>query len=143
MTMAGADAETPSEPAITRYLSKVQRSCGDFPFLDAAALLALPFVVLLVNDSWTFLQPISTIDPWVYTGYFFNLHQHLNVFPNTYYGSRLPWLLLGNAVHSVFAPATATIVLRLLLYYGGTVSLYVIVRALWHNRTAALVATVV
>ena len=97
---------------------------------------------MLVNDSWTFLQP-SGIDPWVYTGYFFNLDKYLHVFPNTYYGSRFPWILLGAAVHSIFAPATATLVLRLLLYYGATFSLYVVVRALWQNRTAALISAIV
>src|SRR4051794_19659330 len=107
MTMGEAQAMDRSreqdDPRPPRDLRHLLQNPG---YLDLVALLALPFIVMLVNDSWTFLQPIGTLDPWIYTGYFFNLEQHLNVFRDVYYGSRFPWILLGNSVHSVFSPAT-------------------------------------
>jgi hypothetical protein len=122
---------------------EVKRKRSELAYMDLAVLALLPFIVMLFNDSWTFLQPVGTLDPYVYTGYFFNLEKYMYDFPNAYYGSRFPWVLLGAGVHAVFSPGVATLVLRLLLYYGATIAIYVTVRALWHNRTAALATAVV
>jgi len=141
------DAETGAsyagyEHAAGRAFTKVARMFAANPAFDLAVLLALPLLVILANDSWTFLQPIGTIDPWLYTGHFLDLALYLRIFPNTYYGSRFPWILFGAGIHSIFAPEAATLVLRLMLFLGGTIALYVTVRALWHNRAAALIAAI-
>jgi hypothetical protein len=138
--VAAADAD--NEHASGQVVANLARLFAANPHLDLIVLLALPLLVVLANDSWTFLQPVGTIDPWLYTGHFLDLDLYLKVFPNTYYGSRFPWVLLGAAVHSIFAPEAATVVLRLVLFLGGTIALYITVRALWHNRAAALIAAI-
>ena len=65
------------------------------------AVACFPLVLLLINDSWVFLPPGAWIDPDVYTGYFLDRKQHLNVLADAYYGTRLPWVLLGASVHAV------------------------------------------
>ena len=109
------------------------------PLLELLTLSLSPIILLSVNDSWTFLAPYGWIDPYLYTGFFIDLKGLLHSFGHTYYASRLPWLLLGNAAHR-FSPDTANIVLRLTLFYGGVFPLFVIVQALWKNRLAATIA---
>jgi hypothetical protein len=105
------------------------------------SLLGLfPLALFWINDSWVFPTPAGWIDPYVYTGYFFNLRQFLNVFANTYYGARLPWLLLGFLVHHVFSPVPATYVLRLVLIYASSFSLFVILYLLFNNAIGSAVA---
>ena len=71
-------------------------------------LTAYPLLLMLVNDSWVFGDPFSaTIDDHIYTGYFFNLRQYLNAFPAVYFGTRLPWILVGSVVHALTAPEPA------------------------------------
>jgi hypothetical protein len=49
-------------------------------------LAAYPLLLMLVNDSWVFGDPLSgKIDDHIYTGYFFNLRQYLNAFPSAYF----------------------------------------------------------
>src|SRR5215213_10559279 len=64
---------------------------------DLILLLLVPFVLLITTPSWSYLPPYGYIDPYIYTGFFQHLHQFLNEFSQTYYASRLPWLLVGNA----------------------------------------------
>src|SRR3954452_19914785 len=64
-----------------------------------AMIGCLPFVILAINNSWAFVLPAEWIDAFVYTGYFLDLKHHLKIFPDAYYGTRLPWILLGTAVH--------------------------------------------
>jgi len=112
--------------------------------LDLLFLLAFPFVLLLVNDSWSFLTPSLWVDPYIYEGFFWDLKKNLLLhkaaleFP--YYSSRLPWLLMGNAAHSIASPDTANLILRLSLLYVSVLSLYAVVRMAWRNGLAALIA---
>jgi hypothetical protein len=108
------------------------------PYL--AVLVCFPLALLYVNDSWVFLKPETWIDPFLYTGYFMELKQHLNTFPTEYYSSRLPWLLLGSFFHSLAPPAVANYLLRLSLFYTATFSLYATLRILFHNDLAATIA---
>jgi len=105
-----------------------------------AAIVCFPLVVLLVNDSWAFPPPERWIDPYIYTGYFQDLVQHLNVFSKAYYGTRLPWILLGAAVHSALPFELAQYVLRLILFYIAAFSLFATIRMLFHNNVAATMA---
>jgi len=115
--------------------------------LDLLFLLAFPFVLLLVNDSWSFLTPSLWVDPYIYEGFFWDLKKNLLLhkaaleFP--YYSSRLPWLLMGNAAHSIASPDTANLILRLSLLYVSVLSLYAVVRMAWRNGLAALIAALV
>lgn len=99
-----------------------------------------PVVLMLINDSWVFSVPSQWIDPYFYTGYFLNLRRFLNIFPDVYYGARLPWLLLGFLTHSIFSPLAASYVLRLILIYLASFSLFVTLYLTFENVVGSVVA---
>src|SRR5208283_5519114 len=77
------------------------------------AVLLLPLIVLWRQDN-TLFTGYGYLDPWFYLGFFRNLVEFKrNLFPATYYGSRLSWILPGAAVHGLFAPVAANCVLHL------------------------------
>src|SRR5262249_25571132 len=82
-------------------------------------LVLLPFVLTVIDDSWTFLAPTGFIDSYVYTGYFLDL-QNLRTFAHTYYSSRLPWILVGHFAYALASPEIANLFLRFFLFYLGT-----------------------
>src|SRR6185503_16837830 len=61
-------------------------------------------------------------------------------FGPTYYGSRLPHLLPGALLHEAFPTGTASLLMRFLVFYVASFSLYGLTLALWRNRTASLIA---
>ena len=105
------------------------------PF-DVFIILLAPVVVLLGNPL-LFNQP-GYIDPWIYHFFFRHLAALKHLFPATYYGSRLGWLLPGYLVYHVFPPLLASYVLHLGVAYTALFSEYFILRALIHRRAALL-----
>jgi hypothetical protein len=104
------------------------------------SLVCFPILLLFINDSWVFLRPSGFIDSYIYTGYFLDIKEHLSIFSSTYYGTRLPALLLGSVVHALAArPEIANYVLRLILYYSATFLLFVVVRMVTRNDLAAVI----
>ena len=105
------------------------------------ALLSLPLALWFINNNWLFNAP-NMIDPWVYYGFFTHLHSFkLLLFPGTYYGSRLPYVLPGYLLNQLFQPNAANYVLHLGMFYAVLVSLYFIIRRLASPR-AALIACI-
>ena len=81
-------------------------------------LLLIPVIVLLGDRSIIFNFP-GYLDSWIYYSFFRNLVALKRLFPFTYYGSRLSWLLPGSIVHAMFPtssgklhPASVGLVLR-------------------------------
>jgi hypothetical protein len=109
-------------------------------YADFALLAALPVVLLAFNRSWTFLTPARQIDPYIYTGFFLDFPHLLQVAPPSYYGSRIPWLLVGGGAYNLLGPDAGNIALRLLLFWAGAGLLYGVVRLLFDSRRGALVA---
>lgn len=103
------------------------------PYLTT--LITIPLILLLIQPSRIF-STHGNIDPWIYFGYFKNLKQHLSSFPGTYYGTRLPWILLGNLAYKIFTPLVAKYFLFLLVYYTSTLSLYGILKRTIGLKTA-------
>jgi hypothetical protein len=140
-----ADSRTASSTAVAlpflarRVSLRVETLAGN---ADVVALVLLPFVLLITTPSWSYLPAYGNIDPYIYTGFFQHLHQFLNEYSQTYYASRLPWLLVGNAAYTMFAPETANLLLRFLLFYVSVFSLYGIVRLVWQDRAAATLSAV-
>jgi hypothetical protein len=101
-------------------------------------ILVIPFLVLL-RDSNIAFTPVGYLDPWIYFSYFHNLipFEH-DVFPGTYYGSRLSWLLPGYVIYKIFAPLAAHYVLRFGLFYLAAVSLFFTLKHAIDRRTALL-----
>ncbi len=109
-----------------------------WPRIDPYLLVlsVCPFLVLCRNSNPIF-TPVGLIDPWVYYGYFHNLVAfERDLFPGTYYGSRLPWLLPGYAVNRLFSPVAANYILHLSVVYVALFSLYVLLKAATDRRTA-------
>jgi hypothetical protein len=77
-------------------------------------ILLIPAVLLAINPN-LFVNPggNSVLDPWVYTGLFISLPSHLRRFGETYYATRLPWLLPGFLTQYLFSPLTGNYVLHL------------------------------
>src|SRR5579872_4849824 len=59
-------------------------------------VLLLPAMLVLAARPDAIFPPTDGIDPWVYFGFFRNLVDfQRDVFPGTYYGSRLSWIIPG------------------------------------------------
>ncbi len=105
---------------------------------EIVVIFIFPLVLLLINNSWIFTPATTFIDPWLNVGYFRNLPQHLQVFPDTYYGSRLSWILPGFLIYQLFPPLLANYILHLGVYYLATISLYFTNRLIFNKRVALL-----
>ena len=83
------------------------------PYLYVIGVLLFPVLVLWRQDNALFTG-YGYLDPWFYLGFFRNLVEFKrNLFPATYYGSRLSWILPGAAVHGLFPPVAANCILHL------------------------------
>ena len=131
--MAGLPVARPDTSVSAARIARAHGPC-------LALLFVFPLALMALNDSWTFLVPSGWVDPYYYKGLYISLSGQLNAVADWYPASRLPGLLLGAAVHGLFAPRAAEIVLRLLFFYACTLNLYAIVVMLWRDRLAALVA---
>ena len=130
--MSSAPFRAPdAHPALAGYLVR---------YADFGLLAVLPVVLLAFNRSWTFLAPASHIDPYIYTGFFLDFPHLLQVAPPSYYGSRIPWILVGGGAYNLLGSEAGNIALRLLLFWSGTGLLYGVVRLLFDSRRGALVA---
>ena len=93
-----------------------------------AALLALPVLLTATIPDWMYSKT-DAIDPWVYNGFFRHLEAYATrMFPQTYYGSRLGWIVPGYVAYHLFSPAVANAILHLTYYGTAVCSLYWIAR---------------
>jgi hypothetical protein len=105
-----------------------------------AVILATPFVLLAINPN-LFINPTGdVVDPWVYTGFFLSLPDHLIVWGRSYYSTRISWLLPGYALHQIFSPLVANYVLHFGFFYILLSAVYRLITA-GVNRTTAFIAT--
>ena len=103
------------------------------------ALAALPLLLIALNDSWVF-SAVGWLDPWLYTGYHLHLFDLVRAYPDVYYETRIPWNVLGWAVHAVAGPKTALYILRLLLFYASTFSLFFAIDLIFRNPLAGFIS---
>lgn len=101
-------------------------------------LLALPWLLFILNPNWTF-QGFGSIDSWYYFGHFIHFPRQQKLFPS-YAGERLPWLLPGYAFVHLLNPVYGTMALHFLGYYVSVFSLYFIVKQFAGTRAALLAA---
>jgi hypothetical protein len=105
------------------------------------AVVLLPLIILLL-DSNVFFSKAGWLDSWYYYSYFRHLSEFKKVlFPDTYYGSRMSWILPGYLVNRIFSPLAANYILHLGTYYTGAVSLYVILKTFYSRASASLAVT--
>jgi len=101
-------------------------------------IFVLPLIILLLDSNVFFGRP-GWLDTWMYYSFFGHLHEFKSaLFPNTYYGSRMSWILPGYIINAIFRPLTANYVLHLLVYYTGAYSLYYVLRHFYGRSTAIL-----
>lgn len=103
-------------------------------------ILVFPLVLLTINDNWCY-SPIGWIDPWLYLGYKLSYPSFVSdLFPSTYYASRMTPLIIGHATFLLLPDALANHVNHMFWYYMGTFSIYYIVKY-FTNRSLALIAS--
>ena len=103
-------------------------------------ILILPVLVLLCNTNPIY-SPAGYLDPWVYYGYMKHLVPFkAYLFPGTYYGSRLSWVLPGALVHSILRPVPANYVLHLTVFFTAVFSVYWLLKEAFDRRIAILSA---
>jgi hypothetical protein len=101
-------------------------------------VLVLPLLILSFDPS-AFFSIAGWLDAWFYRGFFTHLVEFKTIlFQNTYYGSRMSWILPGYIVNRLFAPLTANYVLHFAVYYTGALSLYYILKCHYNRYTALL-----
>lgn len=104
-------------------------------------LLLLPVLLAALNSNWMY-SPAGYIDAWVYTGYFHHLIAFKSaLFPDLYYGSRLPWLLPGYLAYRFLSLYIANYVLHFTFYYAATFSFYYLLKR-GFGRWNALIGTI-
>jgi hypothetical protein len=103
-------------------------------------ILILPILVLARNTSYIYTAA-GYIDPWVYYGYMKHLVAFKgSLFPGTYYGSRLSWILPGALIHAILPPVPANYVLHLAVFFTAVFSLYWLLKEALDRRIAILSA---
>ena len=109
--------------------------------LDAAVLAATSVLALGVYDASHLARfnPPNATDPWIYTGAMWNFDVLYRFFANTYYLSRLPWIIPGYALNEAFSPQTSFFILHLSFALAAAVSAFLIARRVY-GRTAAFAA---
>lgn len=109
----------------------------------AAGLIASlsPLVLLLANSDWFFTRE-GFLDPWMYVG-FFHRYWDPDYMPDDYKLARLPWILSGYAVTSLFSsPVTAAYVLHALFLCLTSLALFAGVYASFRKPGLAAVVAV-
>ena len=100
------------------------------------SLLVLPAVVTIAVPDWMY-SVTHAIDAWVYHGFFRHLETYATtMFPPTYYGARLAWIVPGYVAYHVFSPVAAAVILHLTFYCIAVWSLYLIVRRIAGSSSA-------
>jgi hypothetical protein len=80
--------------------------------LCSATWALCSLALLLWREGFPF-PPYGQYDTWFYTGYGWDLPGQLKDFGNTYYGSRLSWLLPLSLLHGALPLLTAEVVFKL------------------------------
>ncbi|GAB5506224.1 MAG: hypothetical protein Rhirs2KO_13870 [Rhizobiaceae bacterium] len=104
-----------------------------------AIVLMVVIVFVTTAASYRSVSPFGFLDPFFYTGIFTNFDYMLSsdFARGTYYVARMPWNLVGAAVHYVFSFDVAESLLNIVLYAVSAFSLYGIVRC-YSNVTAGV-----
>jgi hypothetical protein len=102
-------------------------------------ILITPLAPWYLNRNLFVTPATGWLDPWLYTGYFLSFPSHLQMFGETYYATRLAWLLPGFVAHRLFSPLVANYVLHLSFLYVLLFSVYHLISTAI-NRRAGLLA---
>ena len=130
---------SPGELTVTQHNEVAEKP--RFVAYHWAVILATPFLLLAINPNLFLIPNINIwIDAWVYTGFFLSLPEHLIRWGETYYATRLSWLLPGYLAHQTFSPLLANYVLHFAFFYFLLAAVYALMTAAV-NRTTAFITT--
>jgi hypothetical protein len=107
---------------------------SEWAWLIALSLAVALFYVVIRAPV---IDPPNYLDPWIYTASFVNFRFIYHVFGWTYYPSRLPWVIPGIVVHSIFGPVAAFFVLHTIYFFGGGLFAYLVFRRYFGRIIAA------
>lgn len=125
--------------AARRYLNV--RSTRDGRVRESAVLVVMTLLAVAsydMADTARFNAPNAT-DPWIYTGAMWNFDFLYRFFDQTYYLSRLPWIIPGYALNRVLSPQESFYVLHFVFALTAAGSGFLIARRVY-GRTAAFAA---
>ncbi len=112
-----------------------------YPILKLPSVqIALLLIILFCLSPFSNFNPVGSLDPWIYTGYFTNLKYLVDTFGVTYYVSRLPWIITGLIVHSLFAPIIASLLINVILSYLSGIFIYRVIGRYFGSQMAFLSA---
>ena len=117
------------------------RPIGVERILTAVIIFLVSALVFASNRSIALSHP-GTLDPWCYFGLFRRPAVLSQLFPGTYYASRLSFILPGFLLHQILPPLAASYVFHLLVWLGAVAALYSTLKYLVNYRTALLSAVV-
>lgn len=122
--------------------SRLVAKLNDPDYYYFLVIFFYPLLLLMVNENLFFPDFFGRVtDPWVYTGYFFDLtHFFINQHIVPYHSSRLSWILPGYFVNKILPPVTANYLLHFVFMYAAMFSLYFILKEKAGQR-AGLLAT--
>jgi hypothetical protein len=111
-------------------------------WLYLCCIVLTPAVQLAMNPNLFITPGGPWIDSWVYTGCFLDFKAKFVMFANTYYLTRLAWILPGSAVHALLPALAANYVLHLGFFYALLFAIYALVSHGAGRPTAILITLV-
>jgi hypothetical protein len=119
LLQTGLGVRMPMTPE-KRFLIKYPARWHHFGVFLALCLLVVVQIVTYAN----YLFATKGIDTFVYSGFIASLPHHLQNFPNTYYGARLPWILPGYLLVRIFGTFLGLMLLNILFSAALGLSAY-------------------
>jgi hypothetical protein len=142
LSQTGLGLRMPVTPG-KRFLIKHQAQRRYFGVFFGLCFLVVIQIVAYANYLIPAnLIPIRGIDSFVYSGFIASLPHHLQNFPNTYYGARLPWVLPGYLLTCVFGPFPGMLLLNLVFSLALGLCAYIWFYFLFGFRYGLLLAVV-
>lgn len=133
MTEHESAAPAASTAARRRFFQQLTLSSTAAPL----TFLLIPLLVLWGDRSILF-NPVGSIDPWVYYALIRHPARMKHLFFETYYGSRISFILPGYIVNRLLPPLSANYAFHLLVWLTAMLSLYLAIKSLADRRTALL-----
>ena len=108
------------------------------PNIHLIVVLLFPVLLFLASRDWVLYDDPDSfmIDPWLYNGYFLNFGHYYQMFGQTYYGDRIPWILPGYILHHLLPALYANAALHLIFAIIAVFSLYLILKITIGGRCA-------
>jgi hypothetical protein len=102
-----------------------------------AVLTALAVGAYVVTDAPLY-NPAWSVDPWLYTALWTNFDQTYSLFHETYYASRIPWIVPGLMLNELLDARAAALVLHGVFFFAGAACVYLLCRRFFGWIAAAV-----